>query len=292
MSIKLMSLVFDTTFQPTPKIVLMALADRADDNGGSLWPGVKEVARKSSLSERQTQRVLHWLDGLGLVPVVGNQYGGKPGDTVQRRINVQLLRSYANGSPAPRMSDSTGDKTAPVKGKTGDKTAPVTGDMEDAGRVTSKTETGDMGVTQYTSDPSVDTPPPPKPPKGGDGGRFDAFWSAYPKKVGKDAARKAFERRKVGAELLVVMLKAIGTQAHSQEWTKDGGQYIPNPSTWLNQGRWQDELTPAHAAATPAATDRKSRQLAAAAVLTGTAPAPQSQAFEVIDVSCNRIASS
>lgn len=76
----------------------------------------------------------------------------------------------------------------------------------------------------------------PKAPKGAD---FDVFWLNYPKKVGKDAARKAFSRVKVPVETL---LTAIEQQKCSRQWQEDGGQYIPNPATWLNQGRWQDEL--------------------------------------------------
>ena len=76
------------------------------------------------------------------------------------------------------------------------------------------------------------------------GGGFDEFWSAYPKKVGKDDARKAFLKRKPDGELLALMLAAIAAQRESQAWARDGGQYIPNPSTWLNQGRWQAETDP------------------------------------------------
>jgi len=67
---------------------------------------------------------------------------------------------------------------------------------------------------------------------------FDVFWAAYPKKVGKIAAQKAFA--KVGADIKTI-LDAIETQKQSVQWRKDGGQYIPNPATWLNQGRWEDE---------------------------------------------------
>lgn len=80
----------------------------------------------------------------------------------------------------------------------------------------------------------------PQAPKGADV-RFDAFWRAYPNRVGKDAARSAFDKRKVDDDLLALMLSAIAAQSKSEKWTKDGGQFIPNPSTWLNQGRWQDE---------------------------------------------------
>jgi hypothetical protein len=71
--------------------------------------------------------------------------------------------------------------------------------------------------------------------------RFAEFWLAYPNKVGKDAARKAFDKRKPDDALLDVMLAAIEAQKHSEKWVKDGGQYIPNPATWLNHGRWMDE---------------------------------------------------
>ena len=78
-------------------------------------------------------------------------------------------------------------------------------------------------------------------------GRFDTFWANYPRKVGKEAARKAFSRIKMTNELLSQMLNAIKQQRTSAQWTRDGGQYIPNPATWLNQGRWEDVLPSAPA---------------------------------------------
>lgn len=82
----------------------------------------------------------------------------------------------------------------------------------------------------------------PKAPKGADV-RFDAFWRAYPNRVGKDAARTAFDKRKVDDDLLALMLSAIAAQSKSEKWTKDGGKFIPNPATWLNQGRWMDDAS-------------------------------------------------
>lgn len=70
---------------------------------------------------------------------------------------------------------------------------------------------------------------------------FDEFWAAYPRKVGKDAAAKAFAKRRVGVGLLAQMLAAISTQKTGEQWQRDGGQFIPHPATWLNEGRWQDE---------------------------------------------------
>ena len=68
---------------------------------------------------------------------------------------------------------------------------------------------------------------------------FDRFWSAYPKRVGKEAARKAFAKVKAPVDILIA---AVDAQKRSAQWQKDNGQYIPNPATWLNQGRWEDEV--------------------------------------------------
>ena len=68
---------------------------------------------------------------------------------------------------------------------------------------------------------------------------FEKFWTVYPKKVGKEAARKAFAKVKAPVDTLI---SAVEAQKTSAQWTKDNGQYIPNPATWLNQGRWEDVL--------------------------------------------------
>ena len=76
--------------------------------------------------------------------------------------------------------------------------------------------------------------------KGDPYGLFNEFWKLYPNKTGKGAARKAFEKMKC-KDAMEIIKKAIESQAKSDKWTKDGGQYIPNPATWLNQERWLDE---------------------------------------------------
>jgi hypothetical protein len=94
--------------------------------------------------------------------------------------------------------------------------------------------------------------PPYSPPKWGE--RFEVFWKAYPRKTGKDAARKAFAKRNPSQELLDKMLAAIEQQKQSAQWQKNNGQFIPLPTTWLNQGRWDDEVQITHSE--PVAEDR------------------------------------
>lgn len=70
--------------------------------------------------------------------------------------------------------------------------------------------------------------------------KFERFYQAYPKKVSKDYALKCFEKINPDDELLETMLKAIERQKMTRQWQDK--QYIPNPSTWLNQGKWKDEI--------------------------------------------------
>jgi hypothetical protein len=69
---------------------------------------------------------------------------------------------------------------------------------------------------------------------------FDIFWNAYPKKIGKAYAKKCFEKLKPNAELVDRMVSAINEQKQTDSWKEAKGKYIPNPSTWLNQQRWDD----------------------------------------------------
>ena len=76
--------------------------------------------------------------------------------------------------------------------------------------------------------------------------RFDLFWAAYPKKVGKKDAQKAWKNAKVNTDLFDKIMAAVGKARITTQWLREGGRYIPNPSTWLNEGRWDDEIKEAN----------------------------------------------
>lgn len=71
---------------------------------------------------------------------------------------------------------------------------------------------------------------------------FLQFWEVYPNKTGKGKASEAFEKI-LKRPAIEILIKSIQEQNQSNKWKKDGGQYIPNPVTWLNQRRWEDEVT-------------------------------------------------
>lgn len=69
---------------------------------------------------------------------------------------------------------------------------------------------------------------------------FDSFWSAYPKKVGKEKCSKWFKSHKPDEQLVQKMIDTINKWKKSKQWRDP--QYIPLPFTWLNRGGWDDEL--------------------------------------------------
>ena len=71
---------------------------------------------------------------------------------------------------------------------------------------------------------------------------FDQFWAAYPKKVAKADARKAWAQTKDLRPALPVLLNAIQANCKTESWMKQGGTFIPYPATWLRGERWDDEL--------------------------------------------------
>ena len=71
---------------------------------------------------------------------------------------------------------------------------------------------------------------------------FEKFWKAYPRKIGKEKCKNWFKSHKPKEDLVKQMIEAVEQQKKSKQWSDP--QYIPHPYTWLNQGRWEDELTP------------------------------------------------
>lgn len=84
----------------------------------------------------------------------------------------------------------------------------------------------------------------PYSPPAGDGA-FLTFWAAYPKKVKKQKSREIWRKLAPDEAQTAQILSALEQQKRSARWRKDRGQYIPDPTTWLNGRRWEDELPPA-----------------------------------------------
>jgi hypothetical protein len=70
---------------------------------------------------------------------------------------------------------------------------------------------------------------------------FDDFWRAYPRKISKRDALKAWTAINPNAALVKKILAAIAWQREAPQWVEDRGRYIPHPASWLRGWRWLDE---------------------------------------------------
>ena len=69
---------------------------------------------------------------------------------------------------------------------------------------------------------------------------FEKFYEAYPRKVGKANVEKWFDKNKPDDDLLKTMLDKLELYKKTKQWQDK--QFIPHPTTWLNQKRWEDEV--------------------------------------------------
>jgi hypothetical protein len=216
-----MKMAWDTNMPPPEKLILLSLADQANDDGIA-WPSVKSITKKTGMSERTVFRHLSDLEKLGHIhreQRIGSStvYHIHPcqNDTPVKMTPLSpVTPTPVNLTPTPATHD-----TPPL--------SPVTPTPATVGR-------------QKHQEPSIETKRNQiEPPIGST--VFDEFWAAYPKKTGKGAALKVWCRMKDHRNVLGLILEALRWQLASEQWTKDGGQYVPNPSTYLNQERWLDE---------------------------------------------------
>lgn len=67
---------------------------------------------------------------------------------------------------------------------------------------------------------------------------FLKFWEIYPNKKGKGYAWTSWQKVHPPLD---ECLKALEYQRREYDWTKDQGQFIPHPSTWINGRHWENE---------------------------------------------------
>ena len=73
-------------------------------------------------------------------------------------------------------------------------------------------------------------------------GDFDSFWRFYPRKAGKEAARKAWAKLRPDEHIMQLILDNVRERVEKGEWRKDNQSFILHASTYLNQKRWEDEV--------------------------------------------------
>ena len=97
--------------------------------------------------------------------------------------------------------------------------------------------TESVRLTPTRPDPTRPSPTTSTPSVRASPDDFNTFWSVYPRRVGKQAAKAAYAKalKKTTPEAILA-----GAERLRDDPTRDDA-YTPHPQTWLNQGRWDDE---------------------------------------------------
>ena len=187
--------------------LLVRLLSRPDN-----WETNSEkLAREFDVGREQMQGVLRELSGLGYMSLVKHR---NENGTISSKWHV-----YDDASPPCAASPAPG-KPAPENPYAGKPVA--------------------IKQDHIYKEPNTNTITPSAKLLAGE--RIEKFWAEYPRKVGKDAAMKAFLKRKTDDALLGEMIEKLKLQIVENNWTRENQRYIPHPATWLNEGRWMDEV--------------------------------------------------
>lgn len=112
----------------------------------------------------------------------------------------------------------------------------------DAG-LCSDTKTNTKTETKTYTQTSTDT----EPASAGVGGEdeaeimFSRFWDAYPKKMHRSEALRAFTELNPDSALTDVIVNSVIDWKTSDDWEKDGGKYIPLPENFLSKKRYLEK---------------------------------------------------
>ncbi len=72
---------------------------------------------------------------------------------------------------------------------------------------------------------------------------FEIFWEQYPRKEGKSNAKKSWLKLPLTGELITRIMSALEQHKSTEQWQRENGRFIPYPASWLNQQRWEDEIS-------------------------------------------------
>jgi hypothetical protein len=70
---------------------------------------------------------------------------------------------------------------------------------------------------------------------------FRRFWDAYPRRVSRGRAERAWAKLRPDGALVDRIVDAVRSAARRDRWQADGGKYVPYPATWLNDRGWEDD---------------------------------------------------
>lgn len=221
MSIALLNAVWPLRMASSSKVVLLALADRADD-GGRCYPSIVDIRERTCLGERTIQDALSDLEHAGAL-----RREFRTGRSTVYTITPEAFKPPQ--LPHPRKSRTP----AVVAGEGCDSRTSTPAAAAPTPAAAAPITIKNRHLNHQKNRPRARSCVEP------DG--FPEFYAAYPRRVARADAAKAFDKQNLTAADVPRLIAAIDIQSRSLAWTEHGGKFIPYPASWLNGRRWLDE---------------------------------------------------
>ncbi|ATJ90427.1 hypothetical protein HK16_09755 [Acetobacter senegalensis] len=215
-----------------PKMVLMMLAHHADGKSNECHPSLQTLAQESGLSRRAVCRYCSDLEKSGLISRKGRAQNGAQ---ISNIFTLNINEKVVTVSPTPVTDVHFGSDCESYPS-----------DCESQGGCHTGTRVVTDVHTNLSMNLSIEPIYPLNPPTAENElvqkaepkiiqpDSFDAFWDAYPRKVSKGHALKAWGtaiRKTPAAEIIRAVAET--------RWSRNP-KFIPYPATWLNGERWND----------------------------------------------------
>ncbi|TXN00568.1 helix-turn-helix domain-containing protein [Methylobacterium sp. WL64] len=223
----LQAIIADADLSQTAKLVAARLLYHHSSQTGRCSPSYQTLADGIALKRRAMINAVQELESRDWLSVLRVK-GGDP--TAARGFVTNAFRiNFGRLDKAPPVHDDALPPGAPpctppgARNDTppvhGDALPPVHGGAPNSGKDTGKGN-------------REESPPTPTP--------FDEWWQAYPRRDGKIAARKAFDRVLKNRSATIEELIA-GARRYAEARAGDDPKFTKVPTTWLNGGHWADE---------------------------------------------------
>lgn len=198
------------------RIVLLAIADAANREGGYSCQSIATLVKMSGVSESTVHRSIKALLESGELV--------HEGASARYRTNVYSLPMKGCQADTPPTSGVSSESS---EGVTGDTRPQVTNPKEPSCSV--ETEPEPVQLTETDE-------------------KFAEFYSLYPRREARKPARASFvvATKIVDAECILAALRQQRSdlqRRHDDGLREKGRSGCPLPATWLNQERWNDEVT-------------------------------------------------
>ncbi len=210
------------------RLVLLAIADEADDDGTKAFPSIDRLAEKCRVPSRTVRRCLVRLEEVNALLVTRPEKHGRG----HHNVYTVVMPGHGQSVPlSPSMKSSESDGERSRKGA-------------ERGAALANPSYTHRPIDPKSKSKSARPEPLPLSERDVEANSFASFWSTYPRRAGLGAARTAWANACAKADPAILI---AGAARYASDPNRVP-EFTAHPATWLNRERWEDDPEPVRSA--------------------------------------------